>query len=479
MNTIQRIIKNVSLLFISQMISYVFGFFALVYAARYLGVESFGILSLAIAFTGIFSVFMDMGLSTLTTRELARKKSDTETYISNITTIKLVLTLINLGLIFFIVQFLGYNQQTITVIYLILFYTIFNNFSIMFYAVFQANEKIEYQSLGVIISSILLLIGVLVAIYYKFDIIQFSSIYTVTGFFVLVYVSFSYLYKYPSPKLKFNAQKWKFLIKESWPFAITNMSTYIYTWIDTILLSILVGQEAVGLYNASYKLVLVLMFIPVVFNTAIFPIMSKYYISSKESLNITFEKLFKIMVIAAIPIGIGTVIIAKKLIVLIYGTEFIGAVLALQILIWSIVLIFARSPFERVLEASNQQLLVTKLFLIGVIFNIILNIIVIPKYSFIGAGIITVFTDALILGLILILIKNFGIKISTKIKKSLLKIVLASLVMGIVVYVFLDYNLFLLIIIGTIVYSAMLLILKILDNDEIAMIKSIIKIKKI
>ena len=62
MNTMQRIIKDVGVLFISQMLSYVLGFFTLIYSARYLGVEGFGILSLALAFTGIFSVCIDFNL---------------------------------------------------------------------------------------------------------------------------------------------------------------------------------------------------------------------------------------------------------------------------------------------------------------------------------------------------------------------------------------------------------------------------------
>ena len=82
MNTIQRITKNVSVLFISQMLSYLLGFFTLAYTARYLGVAGFGTLSFALAFTGIFAVSMDLGLSTLAIREVARDKSITKDYVA-------------------------------------------------------------------------------------------------------------------------------------------------------------------------------------------------------------------------------------------------------------------------------------------------------------------------------------------------------------------------------------------------------------
>lgn len=475
MNTIQRITKNVGVLFISQMLSYVMGFFTMMYSARYLGVEGFGTLSLALAFTGIFSVCMDLGLSTLTIREVARDKGIAKDYVTNITFIKIILALITFVLIFIIVHILGYDSQTMQVVYIIAVYTLFTTFSQLFYAVFQAHEKMEYQAIGTILSSTLLFIGVFVAIALQLDIVKFSLIYVVSGASILFYVICIYSKKFSLPKMNFNIDQWKSLIKEAWPFAITGISTNIYTWVDTVILSVIQGAAAVGLYNASYKLVLVFIFIPIIFNNAIFPLMSQYYISSKESLSLTFEKLLKIMMLIALPMGVGTVLISKKVIMLIYGTQFLGAVLSMQILIWSLVLIFARSPFERLLESTNRQLVITKVFIIGVIFNILLNLIVIPKYSYIGAGVVTVLTDAMVLGLLIIATKGIGISISKNIKISLLKIIIASLVMGIILKYLLNLNVFLLIGIGLIIYFFLLLILKIFDNNEIKILKSIYK----
>ena len=75
MNIVQRIAKNSLVLLASNIISKILGFFYLMYIARYLGAEGFGILSFALAFTGIFSVFSDLGLGPLTVREVARDKS--------------------------------------------------------------------------------------------------------------------------------------------------------------------------------------------------------------------------------------------------------------------------------------------------------------------------------------------------------------------------------------------------------------------
>jgi len=476
MNMIQRITKNISILFVSQILTYIFGFFTLAYTARYLGVAGYGTLSFALAFTGIFSVFMDLGLNTYTIREVARKKSLAEDYIANISLIKILLGLITFIIIIIIAYILGYNHQTVQIVAFIALYTIFSAFSQLFYAVFQANEKMEYPSLGNIISSILLLIGVFVAMYYGFNIYQFSQIYTFTGAIVLIYAILMYSWRFNFPKIQFEWNMWKCLIKEAWPFAITGISINLYLYIDTIILSLIQGQEAVGFYNAAYRLIMVFLFIPVIFNNALFPLMSQFFISSKEALNLTFDKLFKIMILIGFPISTGTVLIANKVIMLIYGTQYEGAVIALQILIWSTFLIFARSPFERLLESSNKQLLVTKIFILGVLFNTISNIMFIPLFSYVGAALITVLTDVIVFGLLIFSVKkSTGMIISKNTKISLIKVFVASLIMGLIINHLLFLNVFILIVTGTIVYLGTILIMKIFDNDEISMIKSIFR----
>lgn len=474
MNTIRKITKNVGVLFISQILSNVLGFFTLIYSARYLGVEGFGTLSLALAFTGILSVCMDMGLNTLTIREVARNNNLAKDYISNTIFLRAILSLITIIFLFIIVYIIGYNQQTIEVVLIIALYMILNTFTQMFYSIFQAFEKMEYQSIGIILNNVILLTGILLAIFYKVDIIKFSSVYALMAAITFFYSYIICYWKFFTPKMRFNQiNHCKKLIRESWPFAITGISINIYIWIDTVILSTIQGQEAVGLYNASYKLILVLLFIPIVFNNALFPSMSKYYNSSKEALKISFEKLFKITMMIGIPIGIGTVLIANKVILLVYGDKYINATIALQILIWSTVLIFARGPFERLLAASNKQLTTTKIFIIGVIFNIILNLLIIPIYSYIGAAIVTVLTDILVLTLFIIAVKKSEFSISRSIYLSLIKIIISSIIMGLILSYFISLNLFLISILGIIIYTISLIALRILDDDEILMIKSI------
>ena len=181
MNTLQNIVKNTGVLFIGQIINYILGFFFIVFTARYLGVEGFGILSFAIAFTSIFQVFADLGFSTLLTRELSRDKSLTNKYVNNITTIKIIASTFTFLLIILIINIMGYSQQIINIVYLIALFTIFTTFTQIFYSVFQAYGIMEYQSIGTILNACLLLFGALYLIYSGYNIIGFGFLYLINA----------------------------------------------------------------------------------------------------------------------------------------------------------------------------------------------------------------------------------------------------------------------------------------------------------
>ena len=467
MNIVKKTAKNMSLLFLSQVLSYVIGFFTLIFSARYLGVEGFGIISFAIAFTGIFGILADLGLKTLAVREISRNLDLANKYLYNFTLMKLLLGAFTIFLSIFALIILNYSPEIIFITTIILLSVIVTSITQNFYSVFQSYHKMSYQAIGTLLNSILILIGVLLVIYFEFNLILFSSVYFLASLLVFIFIFMIYGRSFfsASRDLSFCIDS----LREAWPFAVTNISINIYLWIDSILLSILVSQEAVGYYNAAYRLILITTFIPVIFGTVFFPLMSKYYLESVKSLKITFNHFLKIMLFLGIPLGVGTYFIADNLVNMIYGSDFSNSAIILQILIWSSVLIFIRSPFERLLESMNKQMIVTKIFIIGVIFNIITNLYLIPKFSYIGSAFATILTDIFVLlFLILILFKYDYYYFDKKIIISTMKIIVAALFMG-VILTFVETNIWLAILIGFISYLVISILLKTI-NDEINLI---------
>lgn len=476
MNTVQRIAKNTGVMFLSQILTYVLGFFITMYTGQYLGANGFGIISLALSITAIFGVFVDMGLSTLMIRETARNKSLSNKYIVNLALMKVPLSILTFGSIALLVYCFHYSPMVANVIYIITLSVILNSFSGILAAIFQSHEKMEYLSVNNILNSILIFAGVLIGIRYNFSVTFFALVYVIANALSLIYVGSVYIWKFSMPKFEIDLSFWKPTIKEAWSFGLIGLSGNLYTYIDSIMLSVFQGTEVVGLYSAAYRLMLVTLFIPTTINTAVFPVMSRFYNSSRESLNLMYERYFKYMIIVGIPMGVGTTILAKSIILLIFKSGYIESVGALQILIWTMVFTFIGASFVQLLQSINKQLIITKISIICVIINILLNLVLIPRYSFIGASIATLLTEVILVSYIISTSYKLGYKIEHKIVlKDLARVIVASTVMSIFLLHFHYLNLFLLIVLGILVYFAVLYSVGGIDDVDRDLIKQTLK----
>jgi O-antigen/teichoic acid export membrane protein len=138
----------------------------------------------------------------------------------------------------------------------------------------------------------------------------------------------------------------------------------------------------------------------------------------------------------------------------------------------SLVLIFIRNPFERLLEAINQQAQVTKIFIIGAIINVILNMAYIPKYSYIGAGIATLITNLIVLILLIIVTKRYGVFISKNEITDMAKILISSIAMGIFLKLSPTLNIFIQMTSAILVYYISLETVRTFNEEEKTLIKS-------
>jgi O-antigen/teichoic acid export membrane protein len=472
----RKIAKNTSFLLISKILSYLIGFFFIIYMARYLGVEGFGVLSFALAFTGIFGIIADMGFGTLIVREIARDTSLTTKYLSNVAIIKLFLALITFGLIFVSSQILGYPQQTLNIVYLIAISVIINSFTQIFYSIFQSYENMEYQSYGLVLNNVLMLLGVLILINFNYNIVYFALLYIITSIIVFLYIFVISLKNGVVPKIELDKSFCKSIIIQTIPFTLIGGFVTINQNIDRIMISKMVDMNAVGWYSSAYNLVLMLEFIPAAFIASIYPITSKFH-ASKDKLDFLVQRGAKYLLILGLPIGFGTTLLANKIILLIYGPSFIPSVTALQILVWSEVLIFIGILFNNLLISINKQMSVTKQMGIIVLINIISNLILIPKYGFIGASISTLLTSFIGFAILYYYVsKQDYIKLK-RLFKPFIKILIACLIMSIYLITFRWLSIFPLILSSAIIYFILLYLLKILDETDYTIIRSIIRSK--
>ena len=393
MSSVKRIAKNTGILFVSNIMSKLFGFVYTIYMARYLGAEGFGILSFALAFTGMFGVFADLGLQPLTIREIARNTELTGKYLGNIAAIKSILGIITFILIVIAINLMNYPAETVYVVYLIAFSVLMGSFNNMFYSIYQGHEKMEYVGIGNILNSSLMLLGVFIAMYFGFNVEGFAYIYLISGIVVLLYNLIISTWKFVKPKIEIDLKFWKELLKESLPFALMGFFVIIYFKIDTVMLGMMKTNDVVGLYSAQYRIIDGLVgLIPTVLFTVFYPVMSRN-IKNLDRLKSIYIKSFQLSLIVGLMISIFVSLFAKEIIIFLYGREYIGCVLAFKILIWAFFIICISTITSGLLNSMNKQKIVAFGTGLGALINVMLNLLLIPKYSLNGAAFATVITE--------------------------------------------------------------------------------------
>lgn len=446
------------------------------YTTRYLGSENYGILSFAIAFASITLFLADIGIASVLIRDVARDKARTQKYLANSAFLKIILAAVTLVSTAAIGFALNYPLSTMQIVLVISASLIIVSFSSIIGSILQAYEVMEYLSLGSIIYNLTMLICALLAIYSGMDVYGFSYVYLISSIIILGYYVVVALRKIPLPKWDIDFALWKYIVKEAIPFGLSLVFVRIYYYIDTVMISLMISNpnEAMGWYNAAYRMVLVLAFIPVTFLGSMYPIMSNFYVTSDKYLGFIFERSFKYLMIIAIPIGVGTTILGNQLILLIYGPDFAPSAIALQILIWSEVLIFLNAVFGNLFNSINRQGIVAKQTILATALNIILNLVLIPKYSYVGASAATVATQAFAFCFLLYFASQEGYSFPRIMILHLSKVLFACIMMALFVQLFSDIPLLLLILIAAIVYLIIIVLTGVMDKIDIQMARQLI-----
>ncbi len=474
MSTARTIARSSILLLIGQIVSLGVAAVYGIAIARYLGVTGFGLLSTAIAFTGVFVPFTSLGLTTLATREVARDKSLASKYLSNLIIIEIALASGTFCLIALAAYVLRYPQETIILIYILALDVVCTGFTNVFQSQFQAFERMEYLSIGTILNSVVAFVVVIWGITAGLSVVWFAFAYFVSSLAVTIYSVTAYSKNFSLPYIEIDLKFWKRILPEALPFALTGLFITIYFYIDSVLLSVMKGAEAVGWYNAPYRLIMVLVLIPAIISTAVFPAMSRFHGTAKDTFRLIYKRYFKYMAIVAVPIGIGTTLLAGQIITLIFGVAYGNSAIALQILIWATVFIFLEAAFLRLFETSNRQMIVTKITAVGVIENVTLDLLLIPRFSYVGTSIATAATEFTVLLLCVFVSSRITYPLSKKDVAGLVKIGAASLLMGLVIVYLGNLNL-LSVFPAVLLYFAMLYLSRVVDNEDIAMFRSILR----
>ena len=382
------IAKNTMYLTAASIGQKVLAFVYFMFIARVMKVEGTGAYFLALSLTTIFSIIADFGLQPVIIREIAKGK-EVGRLIRTVLGIKIPLMLLAFLSVIVAAYLLGYDPLVRTLVTLAAVVMVLDSVSLTFYGILRGQQLLKYESLGVFIGqAIILIFGgsvlflapslpmLIVALIFGSS---FNAIFSIS----MVLKRFGRKAFIPSWDSAFVRR----VLKIALPFALAGVFVKVYSYIDTVLLSQFHGEAAVGLYAVAYKFTYAFQFLPMAFVAALYPGISSLLVKDRERVVYVFEDAMWYMMLLVTPIVLGIWSIADQMIPAFVGSEFIGSILPLQILVFVLFFIFLDFPIGALLNAADRQVTKTAIMGVTMVVNVILNFLLIPVYSVIGATI--------------------------------------------------------------------------------------------
>ncbi len=383
---LQNVMTNTGWLFVDNIIKMTVGLFVGVWVARYLGPNQYGNLSYALAFVALFSTFANLGLNTIVVRDLVRAQSQKDEILGTTFLLKLVGGILAFGLALATITFLRPADRLTRMLVGI----------IAAGMVFQAGDTIDYWYQSQVQakftvwaknSAFLIISGVKIAlILLHASLIAFAW----AGLAEIVLGSLGLVLTYTIGKQQIRAWHMSLhmtgkLLRDSWPLIFSGIVSMIYLRIDQVMLGQMASDAEVGIYSAAVRLAEVWYFIPMITVSSVYPSIVEARGKSETLFYDRLQLLYNAMAASGYLIALPVTFLSGWIVHVVFGPAYGRAGDMLAVLIWAGIFVnlgVARSSFLTTMNWTKVHFM-TVFF--GSIINVVLNILLIPRWGGMGA----------------------------------------------------------------------------------------------
>ncbi|MEQ8422598.1 MAG: flippase [Arenibacter algicola] len=385
---------NTSWLFGGRILQMVASLLIGVWVTRYLGPENLGTLSYAQSFIALFLAFSTLGLNGILVRELVKNPEDKNVLLGTtfiLQTIGSAILMLALLVITFLMENDSFTRKIIIILGSVTFLDSFAIIDMYFQSIVRSKFSVLIGIINLVFSSIFKIILILV----EAPLIAF--VYLIVLESILSTCGLIYFYLKCNESLrnwKFSRSKVKQLLMDSWPLVLSGIIVSIYMKIDQVMIKEMMNTASVGQYSAAVRLSEAWYFIPSVISTSLFPAIINAKKLNEELYYNRLQNLYDLMVVLSVSIALPMTFLSDWVVNLLYGNEFYLSGSVLSIHIWAGVFVFLGVSREGWVLGENLQRYTILYLGLGMIFNVILNIILIPYNGIYGAAMATLISQA-------------------------------------------------------------------------------------
>lgn len=364
-------------------------------SSRYFGPESFGQLTAALAFVGLFAAFSDFGVNVVVARRGAQEGELVDRFVGQSAGLTIGYS-VPLGMLVAVAALVLYGSGTSSLAWYViglLPYLLLQSLASSYIPLFQASHDFRWFGLAEVVSALVTLVGMAGISALGGGVWAYVLIVDAAAAARLAAVLFG-ARKHGAVRPRFAFDKWRSLLRESWQIGLTSVIGVVYYRADTIFLSLLSSNYEVGLYGLAYRIVGVVSTIPGLLVTSSFYSVSES-VGSPHAFKAHATRLLSRTLVLVTPLIVGGVLAAPEIIHFAGGVKFAEASLPLRLLLIGTGMLCVNTAVGAVLTAMHKQHTVLVLGGLSLVVNLCSLIVFVPEAGATGAAYAFVIAEVL------------------------------------------------------------------------------------
>lgn len=398
----RRVVSNLLIMAIGQMITWVVSIGHLVLVSRYLGPLRLGEFVLASAFTTMLGLVLGLGMDTYITRAIARTPERGNVVVSAALVARGTLACLVPFAIYLYSHVAHLNIETSLAAYILGLGMVMQQFSGVLVAAFQGHERMSLGAIGNVTFNIAQLGLTVLAIVLNGGIVSFAINNALLALGILL-LNLNWARKIVRPTRQVTVRDVREVVRGSFAFCAGNLFQTLYASIDSVILGFIAGSRPVAFYGAANRLLTIPMVFPYLLGSATLPMLSRLGLDPKVDFERTSRKTLSLLITCSVPLAIGMASFAGPAVSIIFGSAFQSAIPVLIVLSLTVPLTFLDMQFFQILAAQNREVQWTRIMGISCAVNPLVNIVLIPlsvhqwHNGAIGAALSLVVTEAIMM----------------------------------------------------------------------------------
>ncbi|MEK6477310.1 flippase [Catalinimonas sp. 4WD22] len=384
----KKYVYNFSWLYLQNVVRMGMGFWVSVWVIRYLGPDRFGILSYVQSLVALVAAVASLGIDQIVIRELVKQPDRRASLLGTSLVIKLSGASLAIVLLMSGVSLSEEDAVTRLLTLIIAAGMIFKSVNVIDF-LFQADVRSKYMVLANLVGFGVMTLLKIVMILTNAPLLAFGGVILLDSVFNAIRLFFYYKKEY------FSIGQWSFdkvlakkILKESYPLILSGISISIGMRIDQVMLKSYLDAESVGVYAAGVRLAEVFNFIPMIVGQSIYPKLIHLNLEADKE-KATVVRIIRGVFFALTGLAVGINLISYYAVSLLYGEAYIQSYQVLNILIWTIPLIYLGIITNKLLLINNNNFTIFVRQALVALCNIGLNLIMIPYYGIVGSAVAT------------------------------------------------------------------------------------------